>query len=255
MCHFHYECYVLDYKWTQWVSEKIPHNLIILISIYSQIHDLILGDCKIKPRNNKPHLKSSYILTKDKKHWTCTQTNTAGPSWYRICQTASSASIFLSFTIDSIDLWRCGSSPRSKLSRALTQTGKRALSEDTVYSRIEDTVRREGREGKSELEKHSRELEGRRWRRRRRRGLVNGARTCGEKHSARQALKLHSKAAGVKQCQSCETHRTPLAKTQPRVRETRHPNQMLASQTKYTYSRYTVGLRGILPLRSERLFQ
>lgn len=82
------------------------------------------------------------------------------------------------------------------------------------------------------------------------RGLENSARTCGEKYSARQALKLHSKAAGVKQCQSCETHRTPLAKTQPR-----HPNQMLTSQTKYTYSRYTIGLRGILPLRTARLFQ
>lgn len=51
-------------------------------------------------------------------------------------------------------------------------------------------------------------------------GSVNGARTCGEKHSARRALKLHSKASGFKQCQSCETRRTPLAKTQPRVRET-----------------------------------
>lgn len=136
------------------------------------------------------------------------------------------------------------SSPRSKLSRALSHTGKLALSEDTMYSRIEDTVRWRGRKGKSELEKHSRELKGRRrW------GLVKSARTCGEKHSARQALKLHSKAAGVKQCQSCETHRTPLAKTQPRVRETWHPNQTLASRTKYAYSRYIFRLWGILPLR------
>lgn len=90
---------------------------------------------------------------------------------------------------------------------SLSQSGKQALSEDTV--------RWEGRKGKSELEKHSRELEGRK----RRVFFVNSARTCGEKHSARQALKLHSKAAGVKQCQSCETHRTPLAKTRPRGRE------------------------------------
>ncbi len=144
--------------------------------------------------------------------------------------------------------------PRSKLSCALSQTGKQALSEETLCSRLEDTVRwsEEGREGKSELEKHSRELEERR---RRRRGSENSARTCGEKHSARQALKLHSKAAGVKQCQSRETHRTPLAKTPSRVRETWHPNQTLASQTKYTYSTYNFGLWGILPLRSERLFQ
>lgn len=79
-----------------------------------------------------------------------------------------------------------------------------------------------GRKGKSELEKHSRELEGRRMEGGGREGgeLVKSARTCGEKHSARQALKLHSKAVGVKQCQSRETHRAPLAKTQPRVKET-----------------------------------
>ncbi len=51
---------------------------------------------------------SSYILIYDRKQWSCTQTNTAALSRYRICQTASSTSIFLSFTIDSIDLWRCG---------------------------------------------------------------------------------------------------------------------------------------------------
>lgn len=126
---------------------------------------------------------------------------------------------------------------RSKFSQALSQTSKHVLSEDTVYSRIEDTVRWEG-QGQNVSWKNTAES----WKRMR--GLENSVRTCGEKYSARQALKLHSKAAGVKQCQSCETHRTPLAKTQPR-----HPNQMLASQTKYTYSRYTIGLRGILPLQ------
>lgn len=52
--------------------------------------------------------------------------------------------------------------------RALSQAGKLALSEGTVSGSVEDTVRREGHEGKSELEKPSRELEGG-WRKRRRR--------------------------------------------------------------------------------------
>ncbi|KAI9515765.1 hypothetical protein NQZ68_022119 [Dissostichus eleginoides] len=107
----------------------------------------------------------------------------------------------------------------SKLSRALSQSGKRALPEESVYSRVEDTVRVEGHKGKSELEKHSRGLEGGGGGRGG--GIANSASTCGEKHSARQALKLHSKAAGVKRCQSCETHRTHLSpKLSHGVRET-----------------------------------
>lgn len=56
----------------------------------------------------------------------------------------------------SVALWRL---LRSEFSRALSQTGKQALSEDTVQSGIEDTLSWEGHKGKSELEKHSRELE------------------------------------------------------------------------------------------------
>lgn len=45
-----------------------------------------------------------------------------------------------------------------------SQAGKLALSEDATW-RMEDTVSWKGHKGKSELEKHSRELEGRRMRR------------------------------------------------------------------------------------------
>lgn len=76
------------------------------------------------------------------------------------------------------------------------------------------------------------------------RGLVNSARMCGKKYSAKQALKLHSKAAGVKQCQSCETHHTPLAKTQPQRDLTPQSN---AGPTDKIYTVYTIGILRVIP--------
>ena len=252
MCRFRYECFVLVDSVGFWRIILII-GIIILTSIYNKIHQLILSDCKISWPHPKCWNGRFYVSIKDRKQRRRTQADTAAPSWYRICQTASSASIFLSLTIDSIDLWRCGPCwGQSWVRLHLWPTSRRC---QRTRCAAEWRTRRGGKDtrAKSELEKHNGELEGRRRRRRsrrrRRRGggggggggvvgggrgargrLVNGARTCGEKHSARQALKLHSKAAGVKQCQSCKTHRTHLSPK--RVRETWHPNQMLALQKK-----------------------
>lgn len=64
---------------------------------------------------------------------------TRNQKYENVIENPPAASLFLPLTIDAIDLWSCRAPLRSKLNGAVLHTGRQALLEDTVHSRVEGT--------------------------------------------------------------------------------------------------------------------